>query len=448
MRGSVFAPGHRLDGMPSESEDRPSGAEALVRQTPRRGAPAYHDVMRTVALLERAPVFFSLPDGSLHALARRARRVTVASGELIVRQDEPGDTIFFVERGQCRVVVENPPNATTVAVLTDGDLFGVEACVLEQVHPASVYGQGQCTLIALDRPSLYSVVGHEDDTLTELRRVAVERREAYRDGTLRALEGARLELGSVVAVHAPRGGSGATTIALNLVGVLAQRYPGQVLLLDLDLPYAHSALLAGLVPTSCLARLASASPEAFDELLMSAVLYHPGGPMILAGALRPEEADDVTPQLVTRAITSLRKSFRYIVVDTSPMFSDPALAAFDLAQTVVLVVAPDLSAVKSVTDSIGVLHRLGLGDAELKLVLNHRAANPVFERAAVDRLCRRRVDVEIGFDGARPVLAAMQGEIQSLTQPRSEIARGVAELADVLEKARRGEAAHAEVGRP
>ena len=49
------------------------------------------------------------------------------------------------------------------------------------------------------------------------------------------------------------------------------------MLLDLDFPYSHSALLAGLVPTSCLARMGSVPRDSFDEILLSAVLYHAGG---------------------------------------------------------------------------------------------------------------------------------------------------------------------------
>src|SRR5204863_192307 len=128
--------------------------------------------------------------------------------------------------------------------------------------------------------------------------------------------------------------------------------PGVVLLLDLDFPYSHSALLAGLVPTSCLARTASVPQESFEDVLLSTVLYDSGGPMILPGALRPEEADEVTPELVNKAIATLRKTFRYIVVDLGVTITDSTLALFDLTQHVVLIAAPQLSAVKSAADAV------------------------------------------------------------------------------------------------
>ncbi len=439
MRGQLTSPDAGLDVMPAEPEPRPPSTWQIVRQTPRWGWPAYHDLVRTVGSLERAAVFFGLPDRSLRALARRTRRISVLSGELIFHEGEPGDTLFFIEHGRCRVVMEDPPHAMTVAVLAEGDVFGEEACVQEQPHHASVYSQGHCTLLALDRTSLYAVLGRENPVIKELKRLADQRRAAHGYGALHAVQSTRLEQGSVVAVHGSRGGSGSTSIALNLVGALARRFPGQALLLDLDFPFAHSALLAGLVPTTCLARLRAAPAQTFDELLLSAVMYHAGGPMILAGALLPEEADEVTSELVSRAIAVLRKTFRNIVVDTSATFTDPVLTTFELAQAVVLVVGPELSAVKSAADSVDVVLRLGVPEGALRLVLNNRMPKPVLERAAVERLLQRAVDVEVGFDGARPALAGMRGEIVSLTQPRSELARGSEELADLLERAGRGE---------
>ncbi len=204
--------------------------------------------------------------------------------------------------------------------------------------------------------------------------------------------------------------------------------------MDLDFPYSHAALLAGLVPTSCLARLAGVPPDSFEEVLLSSILYHAGGPMILPGALRPEESDLVTAELIARAIGILRKTFRYVVVDLGIAIDDSTLAVLDLTQHVVLVAAPELSAVKSAADAIEILQKLGTPDDRLTVVLNHRTPKPAVSRPAVERMLKRRVDVEVSFDGAKPDQAALTGEILSLTDPRSEITRGALALADILEE--------------
>jgi Flp pilus assembly CpaE family ATPase len=385
-----------------------------------------------VAMLERAAVLFALPEGVLRALARRLRRVTVASGEMIVGQGEPGDTVFFIEQGRCRVVIERPPSIVTVAVLTDGDFFGEGACLLDRPQQASVFAQTDCTLLAIDRTSLRGVLGRDHTVLDHLKQAAEHRFRSFADTTVQASWGTLFREATVVGVYSPKGGSGGTCLSLNLVGSLARRYPGEVLLLDLDFPYTHAALLAGLVPTSCLARLGGVPQDSFEEALLSAVLYHSGGPMILSGTLRPEEADEVTPELVTRAIGVLRKTFRFIVVDLGVSISDSTLALLDLTQHVVLVAAPELSALKSAADAIEILLQLGTPHDRLSVVLNNRSAKPAVTRSAVERMLKRQVDVEVAYDYSRPDQAAVNGEILSITNPRSEVAKGAEALADLL----------------
>src|SRR5437660_2635154 len=430
-------PRARPGGWDGPAPGRPVLTAGEHRDAPRRPDrpwPSFHDMVSRLSTLESAAVFFSLPEATLRALARRLRRIKVSAGDMIVFQGEPGDTIFIIERGRCRMVVEKPPSIVTVALLSEGDFFGEGATLLNRPQQASVYAQTDCYLLALDRQALHTTMaGRDHPALDELRQVADQRFRAFADTSVQATWGQLLEEATVVGVYSPKGGSGGTCISLNLVGALARRYPGEVLLLDLDFPYSHSALLAGLVPTSCLARMSSVPQESFEDALLSAVLYDSGGPMILPGALRPEEADEVTPELVNKAIATLRKTFRYIVVDLGVTITDSTLALFDLTQHVVLVAAPELSAVKSAADAIDILNQLGTPHNRLTVVLNHRSEKPAVSKAAVERALKRRVDVEIAFDGNRPEQAAVDGAILSLTNAKSEIGQGAEALAALLD---------------
>jgi Flp pilus assembly CpaE family ATPase len=433
-------------------ESRPNGAHAAgsgkargadvdwrwqkpaFARVPEEGWPPYHDMVARVAALERAPVFFALRESSIRALARRLRRVTVAAGEMIIYQGEPGDSLFFIEQGRCRVVIEKPPAVVTVAVLSEGDFFGESACVLNRPQQASIYAQTDCSLLTLDRKSLGAVLGGRDaHVLDALRALADQRYTGFADGALLSTWAIHHREATIVGVYSPKGGAGGTCLSLNLVGALARRYPGEVLLLDLDFPYAHSALLAGLVPTSCLARLGGVPDDVFDEVLLSAVLYHPRGPMILPGALKPEEADAVTPELITRALAVLRRSFRYIVVDLGVTINDSTLALLDLTQHILLVAGAELSSVKSAADAMVILAQLGMPTDAVSIVLNNRSPKPAVSRAALARMLERGIDVEVAFDGIRPDKAAVAGQILSLTDPRSEITKGVEAIAMRLE---------------
>jgi pilus assembly protein CpaE len=450
MRTGVSASGSRVIGPdnppPVLTGQKPGKRFSAPRQHADSSWPPNHVMLARVALLEQAPAFFGLPERTLRSLARRLRRITLASGEAVVYQGEPGDSIFFIEHGRCRVMIERPPSIVTVAVLSVADFFGEAACLMNRPQQASVFAQTECTLYALDRQALHAVLGRDGELFEQLRTLAEQRFNLFADTAVQATWGMLLGEATVVGLYSPKGGSGGTCLALNLVGRLSRLYPGQVLLLDLDFPYSHAALLAGLVPTSCLARLAGVPPDSFEEVLLSSILYHAGGPMILPGALRPEESDLVTAELIARAIGILRKTFRYVVVDLGIAIDDSTLAVLDLTQHVVLVAAPELSAVKSAADAIEILQKLGTPDDRLTVVLNNRTPKPAVSKPAVERMLKRSVDVEVSFDGAKPDQAALTGEILSLTDPKSEITRGAQALADILEdKHGTGKQRHAQV---
>ena len=54
-------------------------------------------------------------------------------------------------------------------------------------------------------------------------------------------------------------------------------------------------------------------------------------------------------------------------------------------------------------------------------------------KQALERMLGRSVDLEVPYDLDRPDRAAVDGEILSLTDPRSEITRAVGRLAEQLE---------------
>src|SRR5205814_2678124 len=102
----------RLDSAPRGLTARPMAAPQLQALAGSRtrdlGWPAPQEMLARVAILEQAAVFYTLPDPTLRVLARRMRPVTVAAGDTVLHQGEPGDSIFLLSSGRCRVVVERP----------------------------------------------------------------------------------------------------------------------------------------------------------------------------------------------------------------------------------------------------------------------------------------------------------------------------------------------------
>ena len=85
-------------------------------------------------------------------------------------------------------------------------------------QPAAVIAQTDCKLLSLDRQSVFGVLNRQGHALDELRRLADQRLRTYTDTAVQASWGMLLEEATIVGVYSPKGGSGGTCLALNLVG--------------------------------------------------------------------------------------------------------------------------------------------------------------------------------------------------------------------------------------
>jgi pilus assembly protein CpaE len=393
------------------------------------------EIKNRYATLEHAPTLFSLPAPALRALARRSRTQHLAAGSALYQQGDPGDAMYVVASGRCELLVASPGGApVTVAVAGPGDGLGEEAALLAESRAATVRATVDSDLIVLDRETLAAVLLPDSEEGEEVLRLAQQRRLssgllASWSGRMGGAEDAR-----TVAVYAPKGGSGRTTIAINLAAQLGRAHPGEVAVVDLCLPFNDVALMANLVPTSSLATLAESSQADFEELLLSAALPHPAGFLVLPGALHPEQAELVSAELVERAVEVLRRSFRFLIFDLAPQLSSPTLTVLEGADRVLLVANAELSSLKDFKEARRVLEDvMKIPRSRIMVALNQRSSRGVIDGAAAQSALGRPLVCEFQFEGPKLDEAAVRGEILSLTEPRGSMARATGQIASVLD---------------
>jgi pilus assembly protein CpaE len=237
--------------------------------------------------------------------------------------------------------------------------------------------------------------------------------------------------GWMTAVYSPKGGAGKTMLALNLATALGTDRPGSSLLVDLGLPYNHAALTAGLVPESCLALCGNAGDASFEDAVLDAVIRHPSGLLLLPATLRLEQSELITADLTERSLAVLLGAFDEVVVDLGVSLTETALRVLENADRIVLVLTPELAALKDAGELLKILRLvLGVPQQRLQLVLNHpRPASPV-SRNSVERAIGQSLDFEIPHDGVRCDRAALTGELLMLSVPNSPVSKAIRLIAD------------------
>lgn len=115
---------------------------------------------RLVSLLHGVSVFRALDMASLETLAASREIVSVAAGDTVFGEGEPGDRFFVIDAGEVEVVVHGFP----IGRLGAGAGFGERALLRNVVRTATVRALTPLTLLGFDQPAfLYAVTGRPPD---------------------------------------------------------------------------------------------------------------------------------------------------------------------------------------------------------------------------------------------------------------------------------------------
>ena len=172
----------------------------------------------------------------------------------------------------------------------------------------------------------------------------------------------------VIVVISPKGGSGKTAVASNLAVAVAQRCPGRVVAVDLDVQFGDLATALSLTSEHTLAQLARTTQIDATTVKLFLTSYN-DGLYILAGAKDPVDADSIGHVHVSKVLPLLAQNFDYVIVDTPAGLDDRTLAAIECATDLLLVSSLDVSSIRSLRKALDALDHIGV-KAQRQLVLN------------------------------------------------------------------------------
>jgi len=121
------------------------------------GQPLLFQGGRYQHLLERAPVFSSLPPEILEVITAEGVERTFEPGEFVVREGDPGDELFVIVEGEARVERKGNPLAT----FGPGEFFGEVAVIDGRPRSADVVAASPLRALAVSRELVRSTIERE-----------------------------------------------------------------------------------------------------------------------------------------------------------------------------------------------------------------------------------------------------------------------------------------------
>jgi pilus assembly protein CpaE len=239
------------------------------------------------------------------------------------------------------------------------------------------------------------------------------------------------------AVTGAVGGSGATTIAIEIATALCGRQAKEksVCLIDLNLADGVAAAYLGATPAMRLADIA-ASVERIDAAVLQAFVTPVTKQLDLLAAARDPNAFDAIPrEAVLKVLDVACESYDWVVLDMPRhrrAWTIDALAGSDEVIVVSELTVPALIAARSLADEI----EADVGsDLKPRIVLNRLASRmfgPAPSLAEAERALQRKAEGGISSDWEAAAASANLGGPIAQHRPKSKIVKDVQTLVDRL----------------
>jgi len=242
--------------------------------------------------------------------------------------------------------------------------------------------------------------------------------------------------GRVISFISNKGGVGKSTLSVNVACALAERHPGQVLLVDTSLQLGICALMLDLQPTTTIVDAVRERERLDETLLRHLTLTHASGVRLLAAPADALEASDVGEEAIARILNLARRAFEYVIVDTFPMLDNVVIAALDLSDVAFVVLQGTAPAVAGIARFLPVLESLGFPAARHRIVLNRNYRRFLGDLTPADIESRLGRPLSHVVPYEKKILVSMNTGVPRIVQaPRWRgFGRVITEIADSLDR--------------
>lgn len=230
----------------------------------------------------------------------------------------------------------------------------------------------------------------------------------------------------VIVVVSPKGGAGKTAVSSNLSVALAQRHPGRVVAVDLDVQFGDLGLALSLSPERTLAQLARSSQIDATTLKLH-LTPTTDGLFVLAGANDPVDADSIGHAHVSQVLPMLAENFDFVVVDTAAGLDELTLAALECATDLLLVSSLDVTSIRSLRNALDAFDHIGIS-AERTLLLNRADSKVGLNPSDAEDVMGMKIACSIPSSREIP-LSLNLGTPVVISEPKSAVAKQLQQLA-------------------
>ena len=239
--------------------------------------------------------------------------------------------------------------------------------------------------------------------------------------------------GKIITVYSPKGGTGSTTIAVNLA-IALHNEDTRTVLVDANLQFGDVAVFLNEQGKNTVLELAprvdELEPEVVEEIL---IRHEASGVRILAAPQRPEQAEKVSAEQFSKVLQFLQGMYAYVVVDTSPILTDVILSTIDISDVIVLITTQEIPSIKNARLVLDLFKTMGVIKERIVFTMNRYDKRIAITPDRVSENLKHEISVTIPFDEKIVITSVNRGIPFMLDNNKLQpVGRGIFSLAEAI----------------
>jgi pilus assembly protein CpaE len=236
--------------------------------------------------------------------------------------------------------------------------------------------------------------------------------------------------GMLYSIVSAKPGSGATTLALNLAGIIAEGGKSKVGFLDLNQPVGDAAAYLNMKPMFTITEAIGAIHR-LDSTLLESFMAPTNGFHLLAGFRDYTSTNQFGVEATSQILDVSVHTFTHTFVDLSEyIVEDQVQVVSSLSAAILLVVTPDVPSIWRTERLLSSLSKSNAAD-KIKIVLNRKSRSDQISEGDIEKLLHHRIDFTLPNDYAGSMKALNSGRLLDAKEGKY-LARAYRDLAEQL----------------
>ncbi len=239
-------------------------------------------------------------------------------------------------------------------------------------------------------------------------------------------------------VFSPKGGVGCTTVAINLAIALYQEIDEEILLVDGKHLFGDIGLMLNIKTANSIIDLIPHIGHLDEALVRQVVIKHTSGLQVLPSPFSASVSQPIRPDDLYKIITGLRTIYPTMVVDGGSYLNDDVVTMMDSSERVILVITPDLSALRNARLFLDICRSLSYPREKILLIMNKVSGRNDVSMNEVEKVLRTKIFGIIPADENISLSALNEGipiilkrSNHSISKAYKKIAKNLIELTNL-----------------